>query len=165
MDVIRTERLLLRKACEGDLPAIHRILSDDRAMRYWSSLPHADLEQTREWLSGMIAAPAETSFDFIVELDGEAIGKAGCYRLPEIGYILHPEHWGKGYAREALAALIPEIFARYDLPALTADVDPDNLPSIRLVEGLGFTFTHRAARTWLLGDVWHDSVYYALKRP
>ena len=43
MDEIRTERLLLRKAREEDLDSMHRILSDKRAMRYWSSLPHESL--------------------------------------------------------------------------------------------------------------------------
>ena len=165
MDEIRTERLLLRKAREDDLAALHRIFTDPRAMRYWSSLPHESLDQTRDWLGEMIAAPERGGCDFIVELDGETIGKCGCYRLPEIGYILHPDHWGKGYATEAMTAVTAHIFDRFDLPALRADIDPRNAPSIRLLERIGFTFTHRAERTWLLGEEWCDSVYYELKRP
>mgnify|MGYP003347797219 CR=1 FL=1 len=44
------------------------------------------------------------------------------------------------------------------------DVDPRNKASIRLLERLGFAETHRAARTWLVGEEWCDSVYFALTR-
>ena len=165
MSVIRTERLVLRPAREDDLEAVHRILSDPRAMRYWSSLAHSGLDETREWLGSMIGGDRNGTSDFIVELDGEVIGKAGCYQLPEIGYILHPDHWGKGYAKEALAAVIEHIFGCFDIPALRADIDPRNKPSIRLLERLGFTPCGSASRTWQIGDEWCDSVYYELKRP
>jgi [ribosomal protein S5]-alanine N-acetyltransferase len=165
MTIIRTERLLLRPARWNDLPAMHAILSDPRAMRYWSSLPHETVEETREWLRAMIEAPHAESFDLIIELNGAVIGKTGCYRVPEIGYMLHPDQWGRGYAREALTAVIPAVFERFPIPAIKADIDPRNIASIRLLEGLGFTETGRASGTWTLGDEVCDSVYYALKRP
>jgi len=88
---ILTARLRLRPARPEDLTALHAILGDPRAMRYWSSLPHASLAESRTWLDGMIAAPPEESCDFVIEHDGRVIGKAGCFRLPEIGFILHPD--------------------------------------------------------------------------
>ena len=159
MEAIRTERLLLRRARQDDLAAMHRILSDERAMRYWWCLPHADLDQTREWLGGMIDARPEESDDFIVELDGVAIGKVGCRRVPNIGYILHPDHWAKGYAREALTAVIPHVFTHFGVSAIKADIDPRNAASIRLLERLGFEPSGRAERTSLIGEQWCDSVY------
>lgn len=165
MNPIFTQRLVLRRAREDDLEAMHRILSDGRAMLYWSSLPHETRADTQEWLDNMIAAPEAESCDFIIELNGRTIGKVGCYRVPEIGYIIHPDHWGKGYAKEALAAVIPHLFARFDMPALKADIDPRNCRSIKLLEGLGFTLIGRAERTWRIGEQWCDSVYYELKRP
>ena len=94
MDEIRTDRLLLRRARADDLEAIHAVLSEPRAMRYWSTPSHRDLEQSRAWLDAMITAPRDISEDFVIERDGVVIGKAGCYRIPDIGYILHPGHWG-----------------------------------------------------------------------
>ena len=164
MESIRTERLLLRSPLPSDLEPMHRILSDPAAMRYWSSLPHSSLDDTRAWLDAMIAAPASESCDFIIDLDGEPIGKAGCHRLPEIGYILHPDHWGRGYAAEALAAVIPHIFAGHDIAALRADVDPRNHASIRLLERLGFAPAGSARRTWLIGEEYCDSLYFELRR-
>ena len=64
--------------------------------------------------------------DFIVELDGRLIGKAGLWRFPEIGFILHPDHWGRGFAREALGFVIDRAFDVHGLPKVDADVDPRN---------------------------------------
>jgi [ribosomal protein S5]-alanine N-acetyltransferase len=162
---ILTPRLRLRPARSADLDAIHAVLSEPRAMRYWSSLPHVDLDQTRTWLDSMIQAPPDSSCDFVIEHQGQVIGKAGCWRVPEIGYILHPDHWGQGLAREALSAVIPEVFERFPIDAITADVDPRNAASLKLLDRLGFVETHSAVRTWLVGEEWCDSVYLALVRP
>lgn len=163
MTTIRTARLLLRRARETDLEPLHAIMSDPRAMRYWSSPPHPDLDTTRQWLTGMIAAPPELSDDFIVELGGALIGKLGAWRLPEVGYLLSPDHWGQGYASEALAAFIAHAFA-YRTDHLTADVDPRNTASLALLARAGFRETGRASRTWQVGDEWCDSVYLRLDR-
>ncbi|WP_114950977.1 GNAT family N-acetyltransferase [Sphingosinicella terrae] len=163
-DEIETPRLRLRRARAGDLDDIHAVLSDREAMRFWSTLPHESIEETRLWLSEMLCAPASASDDYVVEAAGRVIGKAGCWRLPEIGFILHSSQWRRGYAREALQALVPRIFARSDIPAITADVDPRNQASLGLLRGLGFVETGRAARTWNIGGIWCDSIYLALAR-
>jgi ribosomal-protein-alanine N-acetyltransferase len=133
-----TARLRLRRAAPSDLADLHEILSDPAAMRFWSSPPHRDLERTRGWLADMMADGPPLSDDFVIEHDGRVIGKAGCWRLPEIGFILQPRCWGQGFAAEACAAVIAHVFATYDLAAITADVDPRNGASLRLLGRLGF---------------------------
>ncbi|HZG44735.1 MAG TPA: GNAT family N-acetyltransferase [Allosphingosinicella sp.] len=165
MDRIVTKRLVLRRAREDDLEAMHAVLSNPVAMRYWSSLPHRELAETREWLANMIASEPGVREDFVVEFGGRVIGKAGCYQLPEIGYILHPDCWGRGLATEALTAVIAHVFERHPIPALRADIDPRNTASIRLLTKLGFVESGRAARTWHIGDEWCDSIYFTLPRP
>lgn len=165
MTELRTPRLRLRRARADDLDALHAVLSDPRAMRYWSTLPHDSRETTRAWLAGMIASPPALSDDFVVERAGRAIGKAGFYRLPEIGYILHPDAWGQGLGREACAAVIGHVFAsRPEVHELTADADPRNAASIALLTRLGFRKTGEARRTYQLGDEWADSAWFALGR-
>ena len=165
MSEIETPRLRLRPARHDDLAAMHAVLSAPRGMRYWSTPPHADLEETRVWLTKMVEGAPGESCDFVIERDGMVIGKAGCWRLPEIGYILHPDHWGQGLATEALSAVIAHVFAHHPVHTLKADVDPRNAGSLALLARLGFRETHRAARTWLVGEEWCDSVYLALPRP
>jgi RimJ/RimL family protein N-acetyltransferase len=164
VDRIETKRLVLRRACPADVEAMHRVLGDPRAMRFWSSLPHADPAQTEAWLAGMISAPAGLADDYLIERDGAVIGKAGCWRLPEIGFILHPDHWGQGLAFEALSAVVAAMFARHPIAAITADVDPRNSASLGLLTKLGFRRTGTAERTFRLGEEWCDSVYLALER-
>ena len=163
--MIRTARLVLRPARANDLDDLHAVFSDPRAMQYWDSPPYQDRDQTRALLAGMIAADPTRSCDFVVEYQGRARGKAGCWRLGEVGFILHPDIWGQGLAYEALGAALPAAFARLPMAAITADVDPRNAASLRVLAKLGFVETGRAARTIKVGDVWCDSVYLALDRP
>jgi [ribosomal protein S5]-alanine N-acetyltransferase len=161
--MIRTERLSLRRAQMEDLDDVHAILSHPRAMRYWSTPEHETLEQSRKWLEGMVAGgPGED--DFLVEYQGRVIGKAGAWKLPEIGFLLHPDHWGKGLAHEAMAAVIGHLFAAHDVAELTAEADPRNIASLQLLAKLGFVETGRAERTMQWRDEWCDSVYLALRR-
>jgi len=162
--MIRTTRLVLRRATWDDLAAVHRLFSNPQAMRYWSRPEHATLDETRHWLRFLVE-PAPDSLDFLIETDGEVIGKAGAWQLPEVGFLLHPDHWGKGLAHEAMLAVIAHVEAEFPaLPELTAEVDPRNLASLRLLDRLGFRETHRAERTLLWKDEWCDSVWLARKR-
>ncbi len=133
-------------------------------MRYWTTPPHATLGQTADWLARMIAAPPETSDDYVMALQGKVIGKAGAWALPEVGFILHPDLWGQGLMHEALTAVIGHLFATHPLPHLTAEADPRNAASLGLLTRLGFMETHRAAHTMQWGEEWCDSVYVALPR-
>ncbi|MDP3339932.1 GNAT family N-acetyltransferase [Frigidibacter sp.] len=165
--MIQTHRLILRPARMEDLADLHAIMSDARAMRYWSHAAHATTERTERYLTGMVAAVPEAE-EYMVELctdPGRVIGKAGCWRPDEVGYIFHPDVWGNGYAYEALAAILPRAFARNpDLQAITADVDPRNVASVRLLEKLGFEHTGSAENTFEVEGVWTDSVFLSLPR-
>lgn len=160
MTLLRTERLVLRKSRPQDAEGLFAIFSDPPTMRYWSTPPHRNLGQTREWLDAMIAGEGD---DLIIELDGQVIGKAGFWQDPEIGYILHPDFTGNGYAREALIPLLRRAFER-GLVTVTADVDPRNAASLKLLERLGFVETHRAKGTFLVGDELCDSIYLAVNQ-
>lgn len=163
--VIRTARLVLRRVRpEKDFAGIHAVLSDPKAMAYWSTPPHDSAQQTREWLAAMAATGPDEGDDFIIEYQGRTIGKAGFYRFPDIGYIIDPALWGQGIVAEALVPLIARAFTLYGQECLRADVDPRNAGSIRLLEKLGFAETHRAERTWHIAGQWCDSVYFALSR-
>lgn len=161
---IRTERLRLRPATAADLSDIHSILSNPCATAYWSTPPHQELEQSRAWLRGMIDIPAGEGEDFVVEQDGRVIGKAGLYRFPEIGFIFNPEIWGRGFAAEALRAVLDRAFNLHGLEFVDADVDPRNEGALKLLARLGFHEFGRNERTWLVGEEWCDSVYLRLVR-
>jgi RimJ/RimL family protein N-acetyltransferase len=158
MPALPTSRLHLRSARPGDAAALHDIFRRPEAMRYWSSPPHRDMAQTREWLGKMMAIAPGDGEDFVVEDAGRVIGKAGIYRFPEIGFILHPDCWGQGLAREAVSAVIARTFTVHALPRIIADVDPRNAASLGLLASLGFREFARRKRSWLVGDEWCDSI-------
>lgn len=162
MTVLTTGRLTLRPARADDLIAMHAVLSHPTAMRWWSTTPHETLEQTETWLNGMIAA--DNRLDLIVERDGQCIGKAGFWAPPEIGYILHPDHWHQGLATEALTAVIDTLFETTDHAQVLADVDPDNAASLGLLTKLGFRRTGYRTHSWNVGGVMKDSVDLTLAR-
>lgn len=161
IDQIRTERLLLRRATMDDTAAMHRIMGNPVAMRYWSTPPHAELTDTERWMASMVGADPTASDDFIVTLDGALIGKLGAWKLPEVGFLIDPAYWRNGYAFEAMSAFIDRRRA-LGSTQLTADVDPRNESSLRLLKRAGFVETHRATGTWQVGDELCDSVYFRL---
>jgi len=87
--LIRTPRLTLRRAHQGDLACVHAMLSHPAAMRYPAMPEHETKAQSRDWLEAMISAVADSD-DFLIEHQGPIIGKACAWRLPEVGLLLHP---------------------------------------------------------------------------
>lgn len=163
--MIHTKRLLLRAARHNDLEALHKIFADPETMRYWDSPPHSH-DDTKRFLSGIMEADPARSLEYIVEREGQLIGRVGMWRLTEIGYIFDRAHWGKGYASEAVGALVQKIFARFpDISEITAEIDPRNTGSDHLLRKLGFRETGHAKNTFEINGEWSDSTYFALAHP
>jgi len=164
--VIRTERLVLRPVEDGDLDDLFAVYSNPDAMRYWSRPPHESRAETRAHIAELRSSLDATGAEFVIEREARVIGRAGIWRIPEIGYILHPDHWRRGIMFEALSALLPVAFDRRpEMDAITAEIDPRNIASERLLTKLGFEETHRARKTLILNDEWCDSSYWHLTRP
>ena len=87
----------------------------------------------------------------------------GSFQSCTVGYKLDQEFQGQGYMQEALAYSLKEIiFGEYGLHRVEALVVEENMPSLHLLERLGFEregITRDFAR---LGGVWRDHVRYAL---
>ena len=158
-----TERLILRAARDEDLGPLFTIFSNPRAMAYWSTPPVQDINVTRAWIEKTKKSLPRRYF--VLEHQGVVIGTGGIHSDNEIGFILHPDHWRKGFMREAMLAVIAHIWATTDFAKITADADPDNIASVGFLAGLGFHETHRAKNTFCIDGRWTDSVYFALARP
>ncbi|WP_425046445.1 GNAT family N-acetyltransferase [Primorskyibacter sp. S87] len=164
--MIRTRRLLLRPARAADLEALHEIFSDPETMRYWDRPADDDIERTRAFLAAFMREDPATRYEFILDLDGQCVGKAGVWDKPEVGFILNRAHWGQGLVREALEAILPSAFAAFpECAALTAQADPRNQRSCRLLENLGFRLDRIGKKDFCYGGVeWCDTAYYLLPR-
>ncbi|MBV2360956.1 GNAT family N-acetyltransferase [Thalassococcus sp. CAU 1522] len=164
--MIRTERLTLRPARPDDLDALHAIFTDPRAMRYWDRPPHDAIAQTQRFLNGFMTPDDQRREEYILDLDGRCIGKAGIWARPEVGFILHPDHWRRGYVREALEAILPRCFRKWpEMPEITAECDPRNLASVGLLTRLGFRLTGFDRQNFDYGGIeMCDTAYFALPR-
>lgn len=162
--ILHSARLMLRPLDWGDVADMHAVMRKPEAMRYWSTLPHADLAATQSWMARKLAR-ADRAAEFAMVLEGRVIGTVGGDQLPEIGFILHPDHWGKDLVSEAMAVVVAHIFASQPIAALTADADPRNAASLRVLQRLGFVVVGSAQNTFLLGKEWCHSVYLRLDRP
>ena len=162
---LTTKRLVLRGPAPDDLEHMFAIYRDPVAMRYWSTLPHDNVDVTRDLLNRRIAAWKTAPVNFQITLAGRYIGNAGNYQNDEVGFMLSPAHWRQGILTEAMGAIIPYLWQATAHTRLTADVDPNNAGSCGLLRKLGFQETHRVQRTYCIGGIWSDSVYFALQRP
>ena len=73
---------------------------------------------------------------------GDAPSRTGLSSVFEVGFHLRPEHWGKGLATEAAAAVLECAFTEINVDAVFAGHHPHNKKSPRVLRKLGFTFTH-----------------------
>jgi RimJ/RimL family protein N-acetyltransferase len=147
-----------------DGPAMHAVLSNEAAMRYWSTAPHRTLDETTAWVRSMIDAErrGESEDDFVLEWNGRVIGKAGFWRAPEVGFILHPTAQGRGLATEALTCLFDRAFYMRRYPRVIADVDPENQRCLGLLDALGFLRYDQLENTFRVGGEWRHSVFLEL---
>ena len=172
-ETILTERLLLRPLRETDALELFSIHSDPRVMRYWSTPPWESIEAAHENIARDLKAMAAGEYvQFGIERreDARLAGKCTLFNLApkckraEIGYGLSSTHWGRGYAHEALSALVRFGFQELDLNRIEADVDPRNLRSLKLLERLGFTKEGQLRERWIVGGEVSDSAIFGLLR-
>jgi RimJ/RimL family protein N-acetyltransferase len=162
--VLRTRRLVLRRALPDDLGRFHEMLSDPEAMHHWDSLPHASLEQSREWFQRMLAPASPELFDdFVIVRRGRVIGMMGSLNLPWVSFLLDRDEWRKGYASEALAAFVRYMFGR-GMPYLRAATDTHNAAARALLAKAGFHECGESREIWRVRGEPAVAVHYRLNR-
>ncbi len=163
---LATERLLLRRLKLSDAESLHAAFSDAELMTYWSSGPHKTLSQTQAYITGNMKPDIPTWA--ITHNQGLVMGWAVLIphrdNVREIGYILRRDAWGKGYAREAAERVIQYGFEELGLRRIFADVDPDNIASVALLEKMGFMREGCLRREWETHIGVRDSCIYGLLR-
>lgn len=85
-------------------------------------------------------------------------------RRAEVGFALRRSVWGRGYATEAVSAVIGQAFGPLGLHRLEADIDPRNDASGRLLQRLGFRYEGPLRQRWIVVGEVCDSAFYGLLR-
>jgi ribosomal-protein-alanine N-acetyltransferase len=151
---IVTERLFLRDFRESDIPAVFEIFSDDRVTEFYDIFTMTDISQAEKTVQNILrfnARDHERALRWAIALRDDpstVIGSCGYhttnkhFRSIEIGYELHPRQWGRGYACEAVSAMIAFCFDNnfpFPLNRIAAATNLDSTRSISLLKRLGFT--------------------------
>jgi RimJ/RimL family protein N-acetyltransferase len=143
--VLETERLILRAPRLGDAKAVATLANDRRIAENTARLPHPyRLADAQEFIALVNQSANETAF-VITLRSGAVIGGCGLMTpvddSTEIGYWLGVRHWGKGYATEAVRAMIDYAFTDLDCEALQSAARVTNAASRRVLEKCGFQWT------------------------
>jgi RimJ/RimL family protein N-acetyltransferase len=143
--VLETKRLVLRAPQLVDAKAVAAHANDRRIAENTARIPHPyRLADAESWIAGANAQPGEATF-LIALQDGAVIGGCGFDlrdgAVPEIGYWLGARYWKKGYATEAVRALIDHAFGDLEHKALQSSVRVTNPNSRRVLEKCGFQWT------------------------
>lgn len=148
MTILETKRCIIREHSTEDFKAILDIYQDKSMTDYIE--PLYEIEEEREYQKKYI----DVVYKFygyglwlIVDKEtGEVIGRAGveskenCEDINqvELSYQVKKEYQNKGIATEVCRAIVEYTFKRLEKDSIIANVNKKNIPSIRIMEKLGF---------------------------
>lgn len=171
---VRTERLVLRPARPEDAEATWEIRRLESVHRWLTRVP-GSLESYRE----RFTEPESLAKTLVIEHDGELIGDlmvavGDAWAQEEVadqakgveanlGWVLHPDAGGRGFATEAVCELLRICFEDLGVRRVTAECFEANEPSWRLMERVGMRReVHTVRESLHRSGEWLDGLGYAL---
>ena len=146
--VLETERLVLRRIDEADAELQFRVLNTPTVMKHLGGVK--ELHEIEAKHAKSMAWFAREGFGFMMMMEketGELVGHAGLKRVDnehapnqgdyEIGWLVREDRWRRGYAHEAVRAIVDWAFDRIGAPHLVALTSEANAASWKLMEKLG----------------------------
>ena len=176
MPTTKTARLVLRAYEPGDAPRVLDIQRRPEVIRWLGDPPHipmAGLDEAREWIETRRRRETRDPWDMtraiVVRSSGVVAGSVSVARAHrrngdflgeyEVGWHLHPDSVGSGFATEAAEALLDHVFDR-GLPEVWCGMFVGNEPSRRVAERLGLPLIGVGPDPWYEGE----SRLYRLER-
>lgn len=157
---IETERLILRPTALSDFPRWAEMMADQETARYLGGAqPRPVAWRGMISMAGAWALTGVAMFSVLDRETGQWLGRIGPWQPegwpgPEVGWSLHPDAQGKGYALEAATATMDYAFDILGWTEVIHTIDPDNRASCILAERLG---SHNQGRT-RLPEPYQDAV-------
>ena len=168
-----TDRLLLRPFHDADLDALCVIDGDPAVTRYlyWGPRSRAEVRASLARRKKMTAIEKEGDairLAAILRDDGTLVGDISLhyrsreYRQGEVGFVLHPDHQGRGYATEATTVLLRLGFEELGLHRIVGRCDARNTASAGLMERLGMRREAHLRENEFIKGEWCDELVYAM---
>jgi RimJ/RimL family protein N-acetyltransferase len=168
-----TDRLLLRPFRDDDLDAFHSIQRRPDVVRYLYWEPRTR-EESSEMLGRLILQVAiEKEGDRLhlaaeLRATSEMIGQFTLFfaslehRQGEVGFAIHPDHQGHGYATEAARVMLRLGFEELGLHRIIGSCDARNTSSARLMERVGMRREAHLVENEFTKGEWTDELVYAM---
>ena len=167
---LRTARLLLRRYRPEDADALYRDFGTDPVMFQYSGWnPYATPEMAQETVRRFIDSYQDEHFyGWVIEADEVLFGTIGAYDYEadqiEVGFSIARACWGRGYATEALKAVLLYLTENEGIPCVTAWCAAENIGSRRVLEKAGMQFIRTETEGIAVGDTTYDKRIYAYRR-
>ena len=169
---LTTDRLILREFTRSDWKAVHEYASDPDVVRYMTWGPNSK-EDSHFFIQRVISYQEENprrnhEFAVILKAEDRLIGSCGLYvSNPDhqeawIGYCFNRHFWGKGYATEAIKALLEFGFSKLGLHRIFATTQPDNVASAHVLGKVGMRREGHLRQHLCVKGKWRDSFLYAV---
>ncbi|MBK8723916.1 MAG: GNAT family N-acetyltransferase [Saprospiraceae bacterium] len=141
-----TERLLLRRILPSDAPTVLKGYSDPAVYQFMSVQYHnpTDVQTQMDWYETMLTAETGIWWGICKKDTGEMIGNGGFHnwekkhRCAELGYWILPPFHRRGYASEAIQAMVNQAFRNMNIHRVEAIVEAENKASSDLLIKNGF---------------------------
>jgi RimJ/RimL family protein N-acetyltransferase len=141
--VLATERLVLRAPRRSDVKAIASFANDRRIAANTARIPHPyGIDDAEQFIAAVNKREGEACF--VIMLECAPIGVCSVDLRedgPEVGYWLGVPYWGRGFATEAVRALIDHAFGDLEHETLISGARVNNPASRRVLEKCGFQWT------------------------
>ncbi len=170
---LQTDRLIVRMLAREDITEFTRYRNLPDVSRYqdWPTPYTRDLAHQLVDEMDALAGPTEGGWvQLALDLDGRLIGDVAVWldadgALAMIGYTLAPDAQGRGYAVEAVDAVVHWLFRRKHVHRIAATIDPRNVASARVLERCGFEYIGTARASALIAGEWTDDARFSLLQP
>lgn len=166
---LQTRRLVLRKHRSEDALPLHKDFGCDEKMFEFSGWnPYATEEQAAEAVQRFLDGYADAHFyGWAIDYEGELAGTIGAYDYDaetdsiEIGCSIARRFWGKGFASEAVKAVLDYLLEEEKIGRVTAWCAADNIGSLRAMEKAGMRQESREEGALEIGGKKYDKLNYA----
>ena len=169
--IIETDKLLLRQVNKSDVNEVFFLRSDQRVLKFLDRVPAKSTEEALifiEKINDLEKNNEAVTWAITLKEDTKLIGTISFWNIQkehyraEIGYVLHPDFYGKGIMQEAMTEVIKFGFQVMKLHSIEANTNPDNTASIKLLERNKFIREGYFRENYFFGGKFYDSVIYSL---
>jgi ribosomal-protein-alanine N-acetyltransferase len=169
---LETERMLLRRIQVTDGPQVLLLRSSEETMKYIDKERAKNLEDALAFVTrvdnGLLTGDGITWGISLKEQPDLLIGSIGLWRIikehyrAEIGYMIHPDYWGKGLMKEAVLKTIEFGFNNIKLHSIEAHINPSNAGSAAVLESTGFVREAYFKEDFFFRGEFRDTAIYSL---